>query len=189
MRRPKREYELDLDPNADYKEAHLHDLAREEFESIHNWLYLGADVRDGGFAKVGMTMDDLGSRSSNSGRPSFYIFCAFKCRSNISRSKLEYIEDSAFNYLDQIFVNPDGSTKRELHAESGRLSECYYGINFMDFFIALHDYLYDHFYDCFSTTGYENEVGIDEGHYIDCEFNPRLSRAEINRFRRRVLRL
>ncbi|MCL6692408.1 hypothetical protein M8R19_27345 [Pseudomonas sp. R3.Fl] len=188
MKRTKREYDLELDPSACYKMEFVHNESRESFESTEKWLYLGANARDSEFAKVGITMGDLTTRSSSSENPGYYLFCAFKCRNNIARSQLEDIEKSALNHLERVFVYPDGSTKRALHHESGHISECFYDVDFLFFFGELHYYLYQNYCNYFMLSGFENEAGVDEGEFLDCEFNTRrMSRDEINKHIRRIL--
>ncbi|MBC8721423.1 hypothetical protein F6X37_07410 [Paraburkholderia sp. 31.1] len=188
MKRTKREYDLELDPFACYKMEFIHNESKANFESTEKWLYLGANARDSEFAKVGVTMGDLATRSSSSESPSYYLFCAFKCRSNIQISKLKAIENSALNHLGDVFVYHDGSTKRALHHESGRISECFYDVDFLDFFVELHYFLYKNYYSYFLLSGFENEAGFDEGEFIDCEFNTaRMTREEINKHIRMIL--
>lgn len=187
MKRTARKYELELDPFACYKLESVYNESKENFESTRKWLYLGASARDKGFAKVGITMGDLTTRSSSSESPGYYLFCAFKCRNNITRSQLEEIEKSALNYLEEVFVDSDGLTMRALHHESGRSSECFYDVDFFSFFSELHYYLYENHCNYFLRCGFENEVGGDEGDFLDCEFNPGFSRGEINKFIRMIL--
>lgn len=188
MKRTKREYDLELDPFACYKMEFVHNESKENFESTDKWLYLGANARDSEFAKVGITMGDLTTRSSSSESPGYYLFCAFKCRNSITRSQLEEIEKSALNYLESLFVYPDGSTKRALHHESERISECFYDVDFLDFFNELHYYLYQYHCNYFMLTVFENEARIDEGEFLDCEFNTRrMSLDEINKHIRSIL--
>lgn len=188
MKRTKREYDLELDPFACYKMEIMHNESRENFESTHKWLYLGANSRDIEFAKVGITLGDLTTRSSSSESPGYYLFCAFKCRSNISKSQLEEIEKSALSYLEGVFTYLDGSTKRASHHDSGRISECFYDVDFLDFFGELHYYLYQNHCNYFMRVGFENEAGFDEGDFLDCEFNThRMSRNEINKYIRMIL--
>lgn len=102
MKKPKVTYNLQLNPNADYKMAWIHERDQRNFESLTKWLYLGADLKDSRFAKVGLTMDDLASRSYSSANPNYYLFCAFKCRDNITKAEIENIERSAFEYLEHV---------------------------------------------------------------------------------------
>lgn len=118
---------------------------------------------------------------------SYYLFCAFKCRNDITKTEIENIERSAFEYLERVFTNEDGTSNRARHAESGRLSECFYNINFTDFFISYHDYLYDKYRNEFIVCVFENELGEDEGEFLDCEFNQRFTQQEINKLIRMIL--
>lgn len=188
MKRTKREYDLELDPFACYKMEFIHNESKENFESTKKWLYLGANARDSEFAKVGITMGDLTTRSSSSESPSYYLFCAFKCRSNIQISKLKEIEENALNHLENVFVYDDGSTKRAVHHDSKRLSECFYDVDFLDFFVELHYFLYKYYSNYFLLSEFENEAGFDEGEFIDCEFNTtRMTLQEINKNIRLIL--
>ncbi|HCD4537500.1 TPA: hypothetical protein NBQ86_002512, partial [Enterobacter hormaechei] len=110
MKKQKVEYGLELDPNADYKMAWLHERNKKDFESLTKWLYLGADIKDSGFAKVGLTMDDLSSRSYSSANPNYYLFCAFKCRDDLTKTEVEKIERSTLEYLERVFANEDGTS-------------------------------------------------------------------------------
>jgi hypothetical protein len=188
VKRTRREYELELDPFACYKMESVYNESKANFESIEKWLYLGANARDGGFAKVGITKGDLTTRSSSSESPSYYLFCAFKCRSNLEISDLEAIENSALNHLEGVFVYDDGSTKRASHHDSEHISECFYDVDFLDLFVELHYFLYKNYRNYFLLSGFENEAGIDEGEFIDCEFNTRrITREEINKHIRKIL--
>ncbi|WP_139432287.1 hypothetical protein [Aeromonas dhakensis] len=187
MKRTKQEYNLELDPNACYKMEAIHNRSKENFESINGWLYLGANVEDSTFAKVGFTMGDLTTRSSSAASPKYYIFCAFKCRSNIKEEELKNIEKSAFKYLDGIFINHAGVTRRALHTESGQISECYYDIDFMRFFKELHYYLYKNHCSDFIISGFGNSSDSIDGDFLDCEFNKRFSRDDINMYIREIL--
>lgn len=133
-------------------------------------------------------MGDLTGRSSSSESPGYHLFCAFKCRDNISKSDLERIENSALNHLEKMFTYPDGSTKRALHHESERISECFYDVNFLDLFCELHYYLYENHSNYFIRSVFENDDGFDEGDFLDCEFNRRnMSLSEVNKHIRMIL--
>lgn len=167
--------------------ASLHEQAKRNFESTEKWLYLGANVRESGFAKVGVTMGDLSTRSSSSESPGYYLFCAFKCKDGMAEARLKSIEASALNYLESAFTHPDGSSMRAAHHESGRISECFYGVDFMELFRELHFYLYSNYRDCFSISAFENEFEVEEGEFVDCEFNKIISRDRVNEYIRMIL--
>lgn len=187
MKRIKTEYGLKLDPFACYKMEFLHDQAKENFESTKKWIYLGASATDIGFAKVGMTMGNLTTRSSSSENPRYFLFCAFKCIDNITKTQLKAIETDALSYLESNFIREDGLSKRATHHESARLSECFYNVDFLEFFRALHSYLYETHRRWFSVCNFGSECGIDEGDFLDCEFNSQMSRSEINKHIRMIL--
>lgn len=143
------------------------------FESLDRWLYLGADALDNSFAKIGMTMGDLASRSYSSTRPGYFLFCAFKFTHNISMQEVKCIEGDVLSRIDGLHRNVDGSTKRMTHYESGLPSECFFPVDFFTFYKDLHDEIYDHHRSSFVISGYENEYGIDDGEFVDCIFNLR----------------
>src|SRR5580700_10817336 len=97
--------------------------ARKDFESSTNWLYLGANAVHVNFAKIGLTMGDLSSRSYGSVDPNYYLFCAFKSKHNISNIELKNMENNILYKFENLYKNDDGSTKRLRHYESERLSE------------------------------------------------------------------
>lgn len=157
----------------DYKLEHTEQESKRNFESIDKWLYLGADAVDKNFAKIGMTMGNLASRSYSSSRPSYHLFCAFKFRYNISMQEVKRVEVDVLSRIDGLHRNEDGSSKRMIHYESGVPSECFYPVNFFDFYKDLHDEIYDHHRGSFVISGYENEYGVDDGEFVACIFNPR----------------
>lgn len=190
MKRIRRDYGIQLDPNACYKMEAVHERSERDFESVTGWLYLGADIVDKTFAKVGYTLGDLTARSSSSSNPNYYIFCAFKCVHDITKARIREIEQAALNYLDSLFCDSVGITNRRFHAESGVLSECYYKVDFRSFFIRYHNFLYDSFSNDFLISGFYtdfDEEEVWEGDFIDCEFHKLMSRAEINQWIRSVL--
>lgn len=177
MRKIPQTYGLEI-PDDDYKMAAVMDNDRANFESQNNWFYVGADERDSSFAKVGITTGDMSSRSSYSGNPNFYLFCGFQCQHNIEKSRLRRIEQNVLSHLDEVYPG-----KRARHVDSQRLSECYYDINFLDFFICVHEYLLEHHEGDFQTSYF----GDNEGYALSWQFNPRLKREVIMRFLRSIL--
>lgn len=167
-----------FDDGQDYKMSQLLHNDRENFASTEKWLYLGADSRDSCFAKIGITMGDLRSRSYSSARPSYYLFCAFKLRYNISKQDLKKLEKNLLSKMDKVYCNEDGTSKREKHSESGRLSECYYPIDFLEFFKDLHYEIYTHYRNEFVLVGFYNEFNVCEGEFIDCFFNDQLTKPQ-----------
>lgn len=188
MKKQKQLYDRDLPADADYKMEWLYNRDKENFESTDKWIYLGADAQNPTFAKVGITMGDLASRSYSSANPNFYLFCAFQCVQSTTKSQLEEIERSAHCYLDRVFTKSDGSTKRVRHFESGRMSECYYDVDFNYFFQCLHDFLYENHSRFFSICGFYNDDDILEGDFLNCEFNRHIPLEQSNRYIRMLLR-
>jgi hypothetical protein len=80
-----------------------------------------------------------------------------------------------------VLTYDDGATKRALHHESEKMSECFYDVDFIEFFETLHHYLYEKHSRDFVLSEFENDDGV----FIDCEFNSRMSLDEINTHIRR----
>lgn len=165
--------EFDTFSGGDYKLEHVEQEAKRNFESTEKWLYLGADILDTNFAKIGMTMGDLASRSYASARPGYYLFCAFKFKHNISAQDVKRVENDVLRKIDCLHRNVDNSSKRVVHYESGQLSECFYPVNFFDFYKDVHFEIYNHHRDSFVICGYEDEFGMGVGEFVDCIFNAR----------------
>lgn len=161
---------------------------KANFESSDIWLYLGADCRNSRYAKVGITMGDLRSRSYSSANPNYFLLCAFQCRHDTTKEQLEIIECRALNYLDSIFIRDDGVSKRARHFESQRLSECYYDINFDEFFVCLHEYLWEQHNSYFQVCEYEYHTTRVYGDALSCEFNPRLTVEQRSHYLRLIVR-
>lgn len=167
VRKPTQTYDLPI-PDDDYKAAFVQERDKANFESPNNWIYLGADIRNACYAKVGLTMGDLSSRSYSSANPNYHIFCAFQCYLSTSVEQLKGIEEGALAYLDIMFPHC-----RAYHYESQVLSECYYDVSFKDFFISLHNYLHDYHLNNFMTDQHLNEMDENDGYTLSMLFNPR----------------
>jgi hypothetical protein len=157
----------------DYKIEHVEQGAKRNLESLNKWLYLGADALDVNFAKIGMTMGELPSRSYSSSSPSYYLFCAFKFKPDMSIQDVKHVEGDVLSRIDWLHRNVDGSSKRMIHYESGRPSECFHPVDFFAFYKDVHREIYDRHRNSFVICGYENEYGADDGEFVDCIFNPR----------------
>ena len=143
---------------------------KRNFESTENWIYLGADIRDIFYSKVGITTGNLQSRSYSSAMPNYYLFCAFKAEVETSKAQLEVIESDILANLDDQF----GEHLRMRHAESGMLSECYYGVEFKDIFQTVHHIIYYRHPNRFTRVQYEDNFENPIGSLVKCEFNEKV---------------
>ncbi|NAO26202.1 hypothetical protein PsdCFBP2356_06370 [Pseudomonas syringae pv. dysoxyli] len=159
----------------DYKLDHVYTQTMMNFTSVDKWLYLGADAGNDRFAKIGITMGDLGSRSYSSANPNYYLFCAFKCNHDVSRDELIHMENVVLERLDGLFKYDYGASKRMYHYESGVLSECYQNINFQEFFVTLHQEIYDGFRHKFVISEMVTEIGMGYGEFVDCLFSHKIT--------------
>lgn len=156
--------------NFDYKMEAIIEKNAREFESTEGWIYLGADISNPGYARIGMTKGDLRSRSYSSANANYYLFCAFKCKPEVHESQIKAIEDEVLRQFQYRYVHPDGTTKRAIFHESGRYSDCFYDVSFEEFFIDLHQLLYTSYRRFFSTWIVEQYEGIT----IQYLFNPKV---------------
>lgn len=151
----------------DYKLAHSEQEIQNNFESTNKWLYLGRQLRNRNFAKIGITTGNLSTRSYSSECPDYHLFCAFKFLWDIPEYKMREIEDSILYAFERKYTYDNKRTKRMCHYESGALSECFQDINFIEFFADLHSEIYNQYRNYFVIVGFENE----ESQFIDCIFN------------------
>lgn len=113
MRKPQQTFDLEI-PD-DYKLASVLERDRADFESTNIWFYVGADYRDRRFAKVGITMGDLRSRSYSSSNPDYYLFCGFQCKHDTTRADLKNIERDVLSYLDEYYPNRAPTESRDAY--------------------------------------------------------------------------
>lgn len=149
---------------------------KRNFESTENWIYLGADIRDNLYSKVGITTGNLQSRSYSSAMPNYYLFCAFKAEIPTSKAHLEIVENDILANLDSQF----GQHFRMRHTESGLLSECYYGIEFKYIFQAVHQIIYYRHPNSFIRVLHEDYFENPIGSTVKCEFNERVVKDKKN---------
>lgn len=188
MRKPRVFVPDDFVSSNDYKLWYSENEIKNNYESLHGWIYLGADAKNKNFAKIGLTMGDLASRSYSSSNPNYYLFCAFKCKHDISKDKLEIIEGKILGKIEELHKNRDGSSARMRHYESGFLSECFDPVSFLDFFKDLHLEIYENHRNDFVTCEWWEDHSLEsEGTFVDCIFNPKISLKERNSYIRMIL--
>src|SRR5450830_776750 len=158
----------------DYKSAEVELNMLNNFESIERWLYLGADAANPNFARVGITMGDLRSRSYSSANPNYYLFCAFKCIHNLPLVNLKTMEDDVLRRFENFYKYENGITKRARFYESGVFSDCFYNVDFIDFFKHLHHYIYTNYRNNFVISAMDHGFGVVDGEFIDCMFNQKV---------------
>lgn len=171
----------------DYESEQMKHDAVQSLESVDKWLYLGADISNSNWAKIGITLGDLRSRSYSSANPNFYIFCAFKFEWNVTKEQIRRVEMELLNMFDKIFTDRFGNPNRLRHYESRKLSECYYPVDFSYFLDNLHNELFHNYSRFFVICGYENEIGDVDGATVMCEFSPTLDIETIRHLRNRLM--
>jgi hypothetical protein len=91
----------------------------EEFYSSpesNDWIYIGGDIYNQTWSKVGKTTIGLNTRHTSSQNPGYFIYTAF----NIVRGNVHEIESKLLDYLNAV---PD--LERLIHFSTGNLSECF----------------------------------------------------------------
>lgn len=81
-----------------------------------NWIYVGADIHDHNWSKVGKTTRGLHTRHTSSQRPGYFIFTAY----NIIWGNVHEIE----SHLLDLISNEDNII-RQVHYSTGSESECF----------------------------------------------------------------
>lgn len=88
----------------------------------NNWIYIGADIYDINFSKVGKTTKGLDTRHTSSQRPGFFIYTAFNILNrNFCNCDVHAIERDLLNYLVY-----DVGLRRIPHTSTGSSSECFF---------------------------------------------------------------
>lgn len=82
-----------------------------------NWIYIGADVSNHQWSKIGKTTIGLHTRHTSSQNPGYFIYTAY----NIINGDVHTIEESLLNYIESL----DGVV-RQNHISTGRKSECFF---------------------------------------------------------------
>lgn len=91
----------------------------EEFYSspeTNNWIYIGGDIYNRIWSKVGKTTNGLDTRHRSSQNPGYFIYTAF----NIICGNVHEIESNLLKYL-----NAEPDLERLVHFSTGNLSECF----------------------------------------------------------------
>lgn len=91
---------------------------KASFESADIWICLSADCRNFRHVKVGVTVDNLRSRSYGSVNPNYFLLYVFQCYHNITEEELEFIESGALSCPDNVLTQENGLTKRAHRFES-----------------------------------------------------------------------
>jgi hypothetical protein len=76
--------------------------------------------------------------------------------------------------LDGLFRYDYGASKRMYQYESGALSECYQNIIFQEFFVTLHQGIYDGFRHNSFISEMVNEIGMGYGEFVGCLFSHKI---------------
>ena len=180
------EFEIEIQ-DLDYKTEQLMHDAIQNLQNVRKWLYLGADISNREWVKIGITTGDLRSRSYSSANPNYYIFCAFQFNYNVTMKEMRRVELDMHNKFDRYFISQYGSSRRLNHFESGRPSECYCPVDFLFVLEDLHYELFHNYSLYFSKIGYENEIDDIDGATVRCEFSPTLPKKMQNKLLNRLM--
>lgn len=84
---------------------------------INDWIYIGADIFQKDFSKIGKTTVGLDIRHTSSQSPGYFIYAAY----NIKSGNVHAIESELLRYLE--FMLPG---QRLPHFSTGSISECFW---------------------------------------------------------------
>lgn len=82
-----------------------------------NWIYVGADINNHQWSKIGKTTIGLHTRHTSSQNPGYFIFTAY----NIIDDNVHAIEESLLNYIESL-----EGVVRQNHISTGSKSECFF---------------------------------------------------------------
>lgn len=145
---------------------------KKKFESTEKWLYLEGDSCDPTFARIGITVGNLGSRSYRLTRPTSYLFCAFKFKHDISELEAECVKEEVLYRMDAMYIDRFNTTRLD-HYESGRITESFQPVDFIQFYKDVHFDLYINHRESFVIADYKGY-----GEFVDCIFNPEIDNSD-----------
>lgn len=120
----------------------------DEFYSrpeTNDWIYIGGDIYNRIWSKVGKTTNGLNTRHRSSQNPVYFIYTAF----NILRGNVHEIESNLLKYLDN---QPE--LERLIHFSTGNLSECF-RLNPEEMTFLVEEFINNNYGSC---TTYENST-------------------------------
>ncbi|QLR79525.1 hypothetical protein HV336_22815 [Citrobacter freundii] len=82
-----------------------------------NWIYVGADVGNPQWSKIGKTTIGLHTRHTSSQNPGYFIYTAY----NIISGDVHKIEEELLNYIESL-----DDVVRQNHISTGSKSECFF---------------------------------------------------------------
>lgn len=118
----------------------------------NDWIYIGGDIYNRIWSKVGKTTNGLNTRHRSSQNPGYFIYTAF----NIIRGDVHEIESNLLEYLD---AKPD--LERLIHFSTGNLSECF-RLNPEQMTFLVEDFIENNYDSCVT---YENSLHGDMSRY------------------------
>lgn len=127
----------------------------EEFYSSpesNDWIYVGGDIYNQTWSKVGKTTIGLNTRHTSSQNPGYFIYTAF----NIIRGNVHEIESKLLDYLNAV-----PNLERLIHFSTGNLSECF-RLNPEQMTFLVEDFIKNNYG---SSVTYENSLHGDMSRY------------------------
>lgn len=127
----------------------------EEFYSSpesNDWIYIGGDIYNKIWSKVGKTTNGLNTRHRSPQNPGYFIYAAF----NIIRGNVHEIEKKLLVYLDS-----EPGLERLVHFSTGNLSECF-RLNPDQMTFLVEDFIGRNYGSCVT---YENSLHGDMSRY------------------------
>lgn len=107
-----------------------------------NWIYIGADIKQKTWSKIGKTTVGLETRHTSSQNPGYFIYTAY----NIMNDDVDNIESNLLKHLEY-----SCDYNREIHLSTGRKSECF----------SVNPYEMERIVESFIMTYYPLSVELD----------------------------
>lgn len=121
-------------------------------QDTNDWIYIGGDIYNRMWSKVGKTTNGLNTRHRSSQSPGYFIYTAF----NIIRGNVHEIESELLNHLEGVH----GLT-RMAHFSTGNPSECF-RLNPEQMTYLVEQFIQDNYGSCVT---YENSLHGDMSRY------------------------
>lgn len=121
-----------------------------------SWIYVGGDINNISWSKVGKTTNGLNTRHTSAQNPGYFIYAAFQ----LIRGSVHEIESRVLKYLEV-----DCGLERIPHFSTGSPSECFY-LNPEETICLVEDFIQDKFGSC---VVYENTLHGGMSRYQCCD--------------------
>lgn len=137
----------------------------------NNWIYIGADISNKEWSKVGKTTRRLNTRHVSTQNTGYFIFTAF----NLTSGDVHKIETELLAHLESV-----EGVRREHHFSTGRKSECFL-VNPCEMTWLVESFISERYPSCVAYDGLLEELSryrCEDSVYrlFDVDSNPSIKR-------------